>query len=139
GRTYLALGDEKRGFSELQRASRATPIQAEALRLLGDLYRARRNPTEAVTAYHVYLKLAGDSPVVLEHLGDAYVESGNPEMGAEVYMKLAALEPRRVTPLVKAARAYLMRGDVAAAARACRKGLAANPEDPSLLELLSKL
>jgi tetratricopeptide (TPR) repeat protein len=138
GRAYLALGEEERGFDELQRASRATPVPAEALRLLGDLYRARRNPTEAVTAYHVYLKLSGDSPVVLESLGDAYVESGNPRVGADVYLRLAALEPRRVTPLVKAARAYLAVGDHESAAQTCRRGLAANPENQALTELLAE-
>jgi superkiller protein 3 len=138
GRAYLALGDEERGFAELQRASQATPIPAEALRLLGDLYRARKNPTEAVNAYHVYLKLNGDSLAVIERLGDAYVESGNPRTGAEVYMRLAALEPRRAAPLVKAARAYLQVGDHDAAARTCRRGLAANPENEALTELLAE-
>jgi tetratricopeptide (TPR) repeat protein len=139
GRAYLALGDEERGFSELQRASTSTPVPAEALRLLGDLYRARKNPAEAVTAYHVYLKLTGDSPAVLERLGDAYVESGNPGRGAEVYLQLAALEPRRVTPLVKAAHAYLQIGDTESAAQTCRRGLAANPENPTLTEILGRL
>lgn len=139
GRAYLALGDEERGFAELKRASKATPVPAEALRLLGDLYLARKNPTEAVTAYHVYLKLNGDSPVVLERLGDAYVESGDPRRGAELYLRLAALEPRRVTLLVKAARAYLMVGDEDAAVQTCRRGLAANPENQALTELLSRL
>ncbi|HEY7697962.1 MAG TPA: tetratricopeptide repeat protein, partial [Vicinamibacteria bacterium] len=138
GRAYLFLGDEEKGFAELRRASQATPVPAEALRLLGDLYRARKNPTEAVTAYHVYLKLNGDSPAVLEGLGDAYVESGNPRMGAEVYLRLAALEPRRATPLVKAARAYILGGDRDAAAQTCRRGLAANPENQALTELLAE-
>jgi tetratricopeptide (TPR) repeat protein len=138
GRAYLVLGDEVRGFSELQRASLATPVQAEALRLLGDLYRARHNPSEAVTAYHVYLKLAGDTPVVLERLGDAYAESGKPDLGARVFLKLADLEPRRIGPLVKAARALLRCGDVTAAANACRRGLAANPENQVLLDLLAE-
>jgi tetratricopeptide (TPR) repeat protein len=138
GRAYLALGDEERGFRELLRASQSTPVQAEALRLLGDLYRARGNPAEAVTAYHVYLKLSGDTPAVLERLGDAYLESGNPAMGAETYLRQAALEPRRVTPLQKAARAFLLSGDPASAARACRRGLASNPENPNLLKLLGE-
>ena len=92
-----------------------------------------------MTAYHVYLKLTGDSPAVLERLGDAYLESGSPERGAEVYMELAALEPRRVTPLVKAARAYIQIGDTASAAKTCRRGLAANPENQALTELLASL
>jgi tetratricopeptide (TPR) repeat protein len=138
GQTYLSLGDQELGFAQLQRASQATPVPAEALRLLGDLYRARKNPTEAVTAYHVYLKLNGDSPLVLERLGDAYVESGNPQMGAEVYLRLAELEPRRVTPLAKAARAYLLVGDRDSAAQTCRRGLAANPENQALTELLAE-
>ncbi len=139
GRAYLALGDEERGFLELRRASQATPVPAEALRLLGDLYRARRNPAEAVTAYHVYLKLNGDSPAVLEGLGDAYVESGNPQMGAEVYLRLEALEPRRVTALVKAARAFLLFGDRESAAQTCRRGLQANPENQALTEILGRI
>jgi tetratricopeptide (TPR) repeat protein len=138
GRAYLALGDEERGFAELLRASQATPIPVEALRLLGDLYRARKNPTEAVNAYHVYLKLSGDSTAVLERLGDAYLESGSPRTGAEVYLRLAELEPRRATPLVKAARAYLLAGDRDAAAQTCRRGLAANPENQALMELLAE-
>ncbi len=138
GRAHLALGDEEQGFAELQQASQATPVPAEALRLLGDLYRARKNPAEAVTAYHVYLKLSGDSPVVLESLGDAYVESGSPQLGAEVYLRLAGLEPRRVAPLVKAARAYLLAGDRESAAQACRRGLAASPENQALTELLAE-
>jgi cytochrome c-type biogenesis protein CcmH/NrfG len=113
-------------------------VPAEAHRLLGDLYRARKTPAEAVTAYHVYLKLNGDSPVVLERLGDAYVESGNPQMGAEVYLRLEALEPGRLTSLVKAARAYLMVGDRKSAEKTCRRGLAANPENQALTELLAE-
>jgi tetratricopeptide (TPR) repeat protein len=138
GRAYLSLGDEERGLSELLRASQSTPVQAEAFRLLGDLYRTRRNPAEAVTAYHVYLKLSGDTPAVLERLGDAYLENGNPAMGAETYMRQAALEPRRVVPLQKAARAYLLSGDPTSATRACRRGLASNPENPVLLKLLDE-
>jgi tetratricopeptide (TPR) repeat protein len=138
GRAYLSLGDEERGLGELLRASQSTPVQPDALRLLGDLYRARRNPAEAVTAYHVYLKLSGDTPAVLERLGDAYVESGNPAIGAETYLRQAALEPRSVTALQKAARAFLLSGDAASAARACRYGLASNPENPILLELLGE-
>lgn len=138
GRAYLAMGDEPRGFAELQRAGVATPVQAEAHRLLGDLYRARGNHTEAVTAYHVFLMLKGDSPAVLERLGDAYFELGNPTIAAEIYVKLSEIEPRRVTPLVKAARAYLSSGDPDSAARACRRGLVDNPENEALLSLLDQ-
>ena len=138
GRAYLAMDDESRGFAELQRASQATPIPAEAHRLLGDLYRTRNNHAEAVTAYHVFLRLRGDSPAVLERLGDTYVELDNPEMAAEIYLKLASVEPRRVSPLVKAARALIDAGDPGSAARACRRGLAANPENRALLRLLSE-
>jgi hypothetical protein len=75
---------------------------------------------------------------VLERLGDAYVESGNPQMGAEIYLRLEALEPRRVAPLAKAARAYLMVGDNESAAQTCRRGLAVNPENQVLTELLAE-
>ena len=139
GRAYLAMGDEPQGFAELQRAGVATPVQAEAPpRLLGDLYRARGNHAEAVTAYHVFLMLKGDSPAVLERLGDAYDELGNPTIAAEIYERLSELEPRRVTPLVKAARAYLASGDPGSAARACRRGLVDNPENQALLSLLDQ-
>ena len=132
------MNDESRGFAELQRASQATPLRAEAHRLLGDLYRARHNHAEAVTAYHVFLRLHGDTPAVLERLGDTYVDLDNPEMAAETYLKLAALEPRRVAPLVKAARALIDAGDPSAAARVCRRGLVANPENRALLGLLNE-
>ncbi len=138
GRAYLAMDDEARGFAELKRAKQATPIPAEAHRLLGDLYRTRKNHAEAVTAYHVYLKLRGDTPAVLERLGDTYIELNNPSMAAEAYLKLASLEPGRVTPLVKAARSQLASGDPAAAVRMCRRGLATNPENQALLQLLSE-
>jgi tetratricopeptide (TPR) repeat protein len=138
GRAYLALGDEERGFAELVRASKATPAQAEALQILGDLYRARNNPAEAVTAYHVNLKLAGDSPAVLERLGDAYLESGKPRLAAETFLRLSALEPRRASHVVKAARSFLQIDDREAALRACRIGLAENPENRVLLDLLAE-
>lgn len=136
GRTYLAMNDEVRGFAELQRATRATPVPAEAHRLLGDLYRARDNDAEAVTAYLVFLRLRGDNPAVLERLGDTYVDLHNPEMAADAYLKLAALEPRRVAPLVKAARSLIDAGDAGAAVRVCRQGLATNPKNRALLGLL---
>ena len=138
GQAYLAMDDEARGFAELKRATQATPIPAEAHRLLGDLYRTRKNHAEAVTAYHVFLKLRGDTPAVLERLGDTYIELDNPSMAAEAYLKLASLEPRRVTPLVKAARSQLASGDPDAAVRTCRRGLATNPENQALLRLLSE-
>ncbi len=138
GKAYLAMNDEARGFAELQRATRATPISAEAHRLLGDLYRTRKKHAEAVTAYHIYLKLRGDTPAVLERLGDTYIELDNPSMAAEAYLKLASLEPRRVTPLLKAARSQLHSGDPAAAAQTCRRGLATNPENRALLQLLTE-
>ncbi|HSF14413.1 MAG TPA: tetratricopeptide repeat protein [Vicinamibacteria bacterium] len=137
GRAYLAMGDESRAFTELQRASQATPIQAEAHRMLGDLYSTRRNHAEAVTAYHVYLKLRDRTPAVLERLGDAYLELGKPEIGAELFLEVASLEPQRESPLVKAARAFLAAGNPAAAAGVCRQGLSANPENEALLEVLT--
>jgi cytochrome c-type biogenesis protein CcmH/NrfG len=106
--------------------------------LLGDLYRARDNDAEAVTAYHVFLRLQGDSPAVLERLGDTYVDLDNPRMAAETYLKLASIEPRRVAPLTKAARALIDAGDRVAAAQVCRRGLAANPENQTLLGLLDE-
>jgi len=138
GRAYLAKGEEARGFEELERASQATPVSAEAHRLLGDLYRGRRNYTEAVTAYHVFLRLRGDNPAVLERLGDTYVDLEDKNLAAETYLKVAALEPTRAAPLVKAARAFLDAGDRAAAARVCRRGLSTNPENDALLALLSQ-
>jgi len=138
GRAYLVVGEEARGFAELQRASEATPVQAEAHRLLGDLYRARDNDAEAVTAYHVFLRLRGDSPAVLDRLGDTYTDLGNPSQAAEIYSRLAALEPRRITPLVKTARALLEAGKSVSAASVCRRGLATNPENPTLLALLDE-
>ena len=114
-------------------------MPAEALQLLGDLYRARKNPAEAVTAYHVYLKLNGDSPVVLEGLGDAYVESGNPRLGAEAYLRLDPLDSRSAASMVKAARAYLTIGDRDAASETCRRGLAAHPGNRELSEILGRL
>ncbi len=137
GRTYLAMNDESRGFDELLRATQATPVPAEAHRLLGDLYRARSSDAEAITAYLVFLRLRGDDPAVLERLGDAYIDLDNPEMAAETYLKLAVLEPRRIAPLVRAARALIDAGDKEAAARICRQGLAANPKNRALLGLLS--
>ena len=138
GRAYLAMGDERRSFEELQRAGVATPVQAEAHHLLGDLYRTRGNHAEAVTAYHIFLMLKGDSPTVLESLGDTYVELENPRAAGEIYVRLSELEPRRVTPLVKAARAFLSSGDPTAAERACRRGLADNPKNEMLLSLLEQ-
>ena len=44
GQAYLAMDDEASGFAELKRATQATPIPAEAHRLLGDLYRTRKKP-----------------------------------------------------------------------------------------------
>jgi cytochrome c-type biogenesis protein CcmH/NrfG len=106
--------------------------------LLGDLYRARHNHAEAATAYHVFLRLRGDTPEVLERLGDTYVDLDDSEMAAEIYLKLAASEPRRIAPLVKAARALIDAGDPSSAARVCRRGLVANPENRALLGLLSE-
>jgi tetratricopeptide (TPR) repeat protein len=139
GRAYLAIGNEAAAFEELEHAAEATPIQADAHRILGDLYLARGGFAEAATAYHVYLKLADQSPMVsmaMERLGDAYVGMGNPSAAAETYMELAVLLPNRVTPFIKAAQAYLAVGELALARRACRQGLRADVENEDLLDLL---
>jgi tetratricopeptide (TPR) repeat protein len=136
GRACLAIEDEERGFSELQRASEATPIQAEAHRLLGDIYQNRGNYAEAVTAYHIYLKLVGETPSVLERMGDAYSGMEKFETAATTYLQVAALEPRRVLPYVKAARAWLAAGQLREAERACRRGLSSSPENQILADLL---
>ena len=138
GRACLAMGDEVRGFSELQRASGATPIQAEAHRLLGDIYLARSDHAEAVTAYHIYLKLKGDNPSILEKLGDAYQGMGNTETAASTYVQLAAIEPNRVTPFIKAARAFIAAGRAEEAELICRQGLSSNPKNQTLQDLLSQ-
>ena len=138
GRAYLAIGNEVTAFEELQRAAEATPIQADAHQVLGDLYLAREDFTEAATAYHIYLKLADKSPTVLERLGDAYVGMGNQKAAAETYMELAALVPNRVTPFIKAARAYLDLRETASARRACQQGLLADAENADLLDLLAR-
>jgi tetratricopeptide (TPR) repeat protein len=107
--------------------------------LLGDLYAARGDHTEAITAYHIYLKLKGEVPPVLEKLGDAYLMSENAETAAAMYLQLVSLEPNRVTPYVKAARALALSGETREATRICRRGLAANPENEALQSLLSQL
>jgi len=138
GRACLAMGDEERGFSELQRAAEATPIQASAHRLLGDIYLARSDHAEAVTAYHIYLKLMGDNPSILEKLGDAYQGMGNTETAAGTYVQLTSLEPNRVTPFIKAARAFIAAGKPEEAVLICRRGLSSNPNNQALQALLSQ-
>ncbi len=138
GRACLAIDDEERGSSELQRASEATPIQAEAHRLLGDIYQNRGNYAEAVTAYLIYLKLVGETPSVLERMGDAYSGMENFESAATTYLQVATLEPRRVLPFVKAARAWLAAGQPREAVRACRRGLSSSPENQILADLLAQ-
>ena len=138
GRAYLSAGDEERGFELLARASAATPSPAEAHRLLGDLYRARRNREEAVTAYHVALRLEGDSPAVLQRLADTYGELEQHAVAAETYLRLAELDPTVAGPLVQAARAWLAAGEPEHAAAVCRRGLSVNPENPSLKSLLAR-
>jgi tetratricopeptide (TPR) repeat protein len=138
GRAYLSMDDRERAFSELQRASQATPVQPEAHRILGDLYRESESFAEAITAYHVYLKLQGDDSAVMERLGDTYAAQSSPLMAADVYSRLAKLEPRRLTPLVKAARSFLAGEDPASAIASCRRGLSLSPNHPVLLELLAQ-
>ena len=138
GQAYLAIGDEDRAFDELQRAAEATPIQADAHRELGDLYLGREDFAEAATAYHVYLKLGDQSPRVLERLGDAYIGMHNHSAAAETYMQSAAQSPNRIGPLAKAARAYLAAGEPRLAARVCERGLSADAENETLLNLLAR-
>jgi hypothetical protein len=59
-------------------------------------------------------------------------------MGAEVYLRLDALDPRRGTALVKAARAFLLASDRDAAIETCRRGLAADPENRALADILER-
>ena len=139
GRACLAIGDEEKAFSELQRAAEATPIQAEAHRLLGDLYSARRGYAEAITAYHIYLKLNGEDPSVVEKLGDAYMGMDNSATAADTYLQLVQLEPNRVIPYIKASRALVSIGNSREAIRVCQRGLAANPENEALQSLLAQL
>ena len=138
GRAYLAIGNETRAFDELQHAADATPMQADAHLELGDLYLARKNFTEAATAYHVYMKLAERSPAVLERLGDAYQGMGNHSAAAETYIEVAEQTPHQVTPLVKAARAYLEAGELRLARRACERGLLADAQNVELRDLLAR-
>jgi predicted Zn-dependent protease len=82
--------------------------------------------------------LKGDSPAVLERLSDAYFELCNPTFADENYVKLSEIEPRRVTPLVKVAQAYLSSSNPDSAARTYRRGLVDNPENKALLSLLDQ-
>lgn len=136
GQAYLTARHEQRAFEELQRASEATPVEPEAHRLLGDLYYGHSEFDEALSAYHVYVKLRGDTPVILDRIGETYLGMDKPEAAGDIFLQMAGLEPGRVAPLLKAARAYLEAGDIPAAARACRRGLALSPRDQSLLQLL---
>jgi tetratricopeptide (TPR) repeat protein len=139
GRACLAIGNEEKAYSELQRATEATPIQAEACGLLGDLYAGRDDYAEAATAYHAYLKLVGEVPSVLEKLGDAYLSMENVETAAQTYLQLTSLEPQRATPFIKAARALLANGESREAERICRRGLSSNPQNEALQSLLSQI
>jgi Flp pilus assembly protein TadD len=139
GRACLAIGNEEKAYTELQRATEATPIQAEAYGLLGDLYEGRGDYAEAATSYHAYLKLAGEVPSVLEKLGDAYFSMDNIETAAQTYIQLTSLEPARATPFIKAARALLANGNRREAERICRRGLSSNPQNEALQSLLSQI
>jgi len=136
GRAYLALGNEEKAYAELQRAAEARPVEPEAHRLIGDVYYDQGKLSEAITAYHVYRKLAGDTAVVLERLGDAYLKLQNPVEAAASYKEEAAIDSGNLTPLVKAARAYLAAGAPAEAVAACRQGLRLDPGHSELKSLL---
>ena len=138
GRAYLAKGYQQMGFDELQRASESTPVPAEAHRLLGNLYHARQNYAEAITAYHVYLRLNGDEPEILNQLGDTYLRMSNPKEAAATFVQLSELEPNKLAPLVKAARAHIAAGNARGAARICRLGLVKNPDSSMLQSLLAQ-
>ena len=72
----------------------ATPMEADAHRFLGDAYYEEGKFTEAVTAFHVALKLKGDSPRVFERLGDDYdVLARHTRLRTERYRALRVVSP----------------------------------------------
>ncbi len=84
------------------------------------------------------LVLHGHLPYVLRHGTWPHGEDWLYEAAAETYLQLAAREPSRVSPLIKAARAYLAAGEPVLASRACHQGLATDAENQTLRDLLNR-
>lgn len=125
-RRFLVARLESEGESELLVRTR----WATALGYLGDVLRAKRDPTGAATTYRRALEVAPSDPRLLLNLGLALADASRLPEAVDAYRASLALDAVQPLAWVNLGIALAGTGDAAGAEAAYRRAIAINAREP---------
>jgi tetratricopeptide (TPR) repeat protein len=96
---------------------------------LGDTFRTKGNPLEAIVTYRKALEVLPDDAVVLTNLGLAYTDAGDFGAAIDVLRRSVSIKPNQPLTLVNLGIALESTGDVAGAAAAYERAIAIDPRE----------
>ncbi len=136
GTAHLSARDLKSARQDFDAASRMQADYLPALRGLADLDLAEGRPDDALRRYQPLLaKTPGDERLLVV-FAELQERAGKTAEADATLRRAIAASPRTAEPYIALARLHLHRHEPQAAIAAASQGVAANPTEPRLRELL---
>lgn len=120
------------------RSAEGTRVAAEAWMALGDLARERRETADAVEAYRRAIGSDRTYTEPLAALGSLLAETGRYPQAAAVYNRMVSLDPDDISARLSEIAALILAGQDAAARARLEAGLARDPDDLDLQDVLAR-
>ncbi len=135
---HRAAGDLAAAVAALNRALRANPQSAEAVRLMGDVMAQARRPEDALRWQQRALDLRPDDHVVARNLAGTLVQLGRPERAEELLRPVLDARPGDAQAWNTLGAALAGQGDLAGAIESFERVRALDPTDGAALQNLQR-
>ncbi len=123
------LGDAEK---QLRALLQSHPAEVRALSLMGVVLDALKRYDEAETYYFKAQKLAPNSPLLENNLGNHYLAQGKVDKARQAFLRAVALDPRHPNAHLQLVKIQIQKKEYAAALRHLDQMSQTGPETPSL-------
>ena len=130
GLFYHQQGDLEQAEKNYRKILNITPLNAEALHLLGVLSNQKQHNTAAIDLIRRAIQIFPNQPIYHNNLGNAYRDSDRYEDAILCYQKALQLKPDIVEIHINMGIAYHQLADLDRAVSAYQKAIALKPDSP---------
>jgi protein O-GlcNAc transferase len=125
---YHQQGDLEQAEKNYRAILDVTPVNADALHLLGVLSNQKQDHTAAIGLISRAIQIFPDQPIYHNNLGNAYRDSGRCERAIICYQKALQIKPDLVETYINIGIAYHQLADFESAASAYQKAIKLKPD-----------
>jgi protein O-GlcNAc transferase len=123
GLHYHQQGDLEQAEKNYKEILDVTPVNADALHLLGVLSNQKQDNPTAIDLISRAIQISPNQAIYHTNLGNAYRDSGNCEQAIDCYQKALQIRPDLVETYINMGVAYHQLGDLERAASAFQKAI----------------